>query len=347
MQNDECVNFQTWWHRNGARVSAVNTHGTCIRLHSNLDCTGLSLEVHAGTGHNNNLNKLQFEDTAQSVSSCGRSSSNVKCEVKNLFTPRIDSYMVSTASNNVLQIVDGITPLVASVGAFIIPGLDVLYGAIRFIIDLFTTEKSVEVLIDAKIEAAFARNSASQMNSKIRVITSHVQSILSTSTPAKYKKIELLLALSTCEEVMNLFQDEQYSFSQNKIASSSYLVAFSSVYLTVAKLSYEMLPEMRARTITSMRDLKQLNQEYLFQAKQQRMRMITWARATSTIHRVVDKLVCENYQFQFPACRIHIDCTYFPYCERCIVDIKNTISTALDIFFQPILTKLEKFPHTK
>lgn len=293
MRNDDCVTFENWWHYSGARVSAVDTHGTCVRLHEGLKCTGLSLEVKPGTQHHGYLNEVNFEDTARSLSSCTRESDNKECTVQVLFSKNVDSKKVTEASEQMLGVLENIASLAVSGFATVVPGLDLLYDGVKFFTGLFKTEKSTEDLIDAKVEEAFARNSASQMNAKINVIGRRLESLLSSDTPAADRRIDLGLALHTCEEVKNLFEDKHYSFSQNKLVSSPYLVAFSSLYLSVGKLVYELRPELRTRVTQDILELAQLNKKYITEAKLARKDKFTWTRLTTVAYTVQDKLVCE------------------------------------------------------
>lgn len=78
IRKGQCEDFEAWWHESGPRVSSVNTHDTCIRLHSELGCKGQYIQVQPGSSHHGQLNKLQFEDRAVSVSSCDTTLSDGK-----------------------------------------------------------------------------------------------------------------------------------------------------------------------------------------------------------------------------------------------------------------------------
>ncbi len=246
-----------------------------------------------------------------------------------------------------MGVLDDLASLASSGFSAVIPGHGLFYSGLKFVIGLFNSEKSTEALIDAKIEEAFARNSASQISAKMHVIDNRLESLLSTATPPGDRRIDLGLALHTCEEVKKLFEDNNYSFSKNRVVSSPYLVAFSSVYLSIAKLVYEMRPELRTRVSRHIDELAKLNKQYLEEAVKQRKEKFTWDYFPNG-YILEDRLVCEPGKigggrrpsdcYQYRSCRV------WSVCEKCLKNIKSSIDREIEKFFRPVINKLEKFP---
>lgn len=346
-RNDECIKLNDWWISQGSRVSGVHSHDTCIRLHERRDCSGFSLEIKPGGHHHDYLNNLDFEDTAKSVSSCKRAPIDKQCSVRVLFSRNIETEKVSIASEQILGVLDSLASLASSGFSAVIPGLDVFYSGLKFVTGLFNSEKSTEALIDAKIDEAFARNSASQISAKMHVINNRLQSLLSSTTPAGDRRIDLGLALHTCEEVKKLFEDNNYSFSKNRVVSSPYLVVFSSVYLSIAKLVHEMRPELRLRVAKDMNELTRLNKRYLEEAVKQRKEKFTWDYFPNG-YILEDRLVCEPGKIgggrRASDCYQYRSCRQWKKCEKCLTSIKSSIEMEIESFFRPVINMLEKFP---
>lgn len=338
-----CASFDSWWH--AGRVSSVDTHGTCVRLFENTNCAGPFLQVSPGTRYQENLNNVGFKDKAKSVGPCeAPAEDNLRCIAQDLFNPKIDIEMVSAATNEVLEMADEVVALAVSSDTTL--ELDAVYDTIKFILEVFNTEKLVEVLLDARTEPALAEIAADKMNAKVKTVTNRLKSILSTSQAPAFRRFELLVTLDSCKEVIRLFEDVDYPFSQHKVLSSTYIFAFSSIYFTVAKLSYAMIPETRTRTVQSMSELASLNQEYLTQVKERRQGMITLANVGSSgsdRYIAFDALVCREYGTQVAACNKYLSCTFIPNCERCLENIKRTLRENLDLFFNPVITRLSNF----
>lgn len=221
---DECVTLNDWWIDEGSsRVSSVGTHNTCIRVYMDRGCNGDSIEIKPGSSHHSSLGR--FDENVKSISACKRPVSQ-PCSVRDLFSTKIEAENVYDATTEILGIFDQLASLAASGFSSFIPGLDLFYDGLKLVTGMFDSDKATEALIDAKIEAAFAKNSASQISAKVHTINNRLLTVFSNFTPAADRRIELGVALNTCEEVAKLFEDENYSFSQNKLVSSPCSIFF-------------------------------------------------------------------------------------------------------------------------
>lgn len=77
-RNNECTTLNSWWIGWGSRVSGADSHNTCVRLYTEKDCTGYSLRIDPSFEYPGELREVNFEDKAQSVSSCNRVSNRKK-----------------------------------------------------------------------------------------------------------------------------------------------------------------------------------------------------------------------------------------------------------------------------
>ncbi len=261
------------WNSDYGRVSSVDTHGTCIRFYEHENCTGLSLETGLGSKNANELMLEQMDKWVTSVSSCEKSLDTSLCYIgihEPLFSKYIDTKTVNNANELMWDVFMELTSMAYNGVAIAVPGANIVFQAIKLSIDLFNPKQTTEALIEAKIEEAFARNSAIQISGKMKAIATRLNSVFSNTTLPVDRRIDVVVALHTCEEVKNLFQDNAYSFARNKTVSSPYLLTFSSVYMVVAKLAYEMRVELRSKIATEMMELTNLNKRYMKEAIHQR-----------------------------------------------------------------------------
>lgn len=351
-RNTECTNLNPWWVGSGSRVSGANSYDTCIRLYEGQNCEGTSLEIKPGGFYHSNLVILDFEDKARSVSACIRNTtnSNLQCYVKKLFSRSIDSSQISTASDNFLGSIDQLASISAGLISIKLSGVSQIYEGLKFIVKLFETEQNiVEALVDAKVERGLARNAASQMSAKMRAIHNRLKIVLDARSPTIDKRVELANAMHTCEEIQGLFADKSFALSRNKLVSSPYLVAFSAVYLTVAKLTYEMRPEVRPNLEIEIANLAELNKEYKIQSLRERSGKIVGLNKV-----VEDGLVCkpgivEGEVSARTECFIYIKCPIYDRvsdkCEECLERVKTSIEKDIEQFFRSVILNLEKFPN--
>lgn len=149
-------------------------------------------------------------------------------------------------------------------------------------------------------------------------------------------------AMGNCEEIYKLFLDKNYSLRKNVLISSPHLVAFSSVYLAVAKIAHKLLPSKRDELGNDMKQLTELIELYKEAAIEERQNLFE----------NVPVFVCNEF-WCHPD--LLMDQGFFGNevkkrscgdngCSPCIEMIRDSIQKEIDLFFQGIIGNLQKFP---
>jgi len=126
-------------------------------------------------------------------------------------------------------------------------------------------QDSLFILIDAEIDKSIARSSAIQMSTKMQTIENPLKLFFSNETSEQKKRIDLGIAMTTCEDVIVWLGSSANAFRRNNFISSPYLVMFSSVFLTLARFKLLINHDTFSRSHIAGKalELKVLNEKYL------------------------------------------------------------------------------------
>ncbi|CAL8080869.1 unnamed protein product [Orchesella dallaii] len=108
-----------------------------------------------------------------------------------------------------------------------------------------------DALIDAKVSAAIARKSVCELQAKICVIQNRYERLLSKIS-VEDRRLEVVPAIQTCEEVLQLFHDSTHVFRLHPLISSPFLITFSGIFVSVAELSMILIPSYKAPLLREM-----------------------------------------------------------------------------------------------
>lgn len=76
------------------------------------------------------------------------------------------------------------------------------------------------------------------------------------------KKLEIVPAIQSCEEILSLFRDSSYVFKSSPVITAPFLVIFSGIFMTVAELSLALIPSYREHLQLEIYSLMEAINEY-------------------------------------------------------------------------------------
>lgn len=113
-----------------------------------------------------------------------------------------------------------------------------------------------EALIDSKVSAAIAKKSVCELQAKLCVINNRYQRLLSEIS-VEDRRLEVVPAIQTCEEVLQLFHDATHVFRLNPLVTSPFIVTFAGIFVAVAELSMVLIPSYKGPLVGEMNLLSQ------------------------------------------------------------------------------------------
>lgn len=156
-----------------------------------------------------------------------------------------------------------------------------------------------EALIDSKVSAAIAKKSVCEMQAKLCVINNRYHRLLSDIS-LEDRRLEVVPAIQTCEEVLQLFHDPNHVFRMNPIVSSPFLAPFAGIFVAVAELSLVLIPSYKGPLIAEMALLRDTLTGYKTECIKARMDSIGFRslQPESMLNVVANGMPERNYRLE-------------------------------------------------
>jgi len=119
-----------------------------------------------------------------------------------------------------------------------------------------------EALIQVKIGKAIANAAVAQLHAKLVAVENRYGRLILETIPLEDRRLEVVPALSLCEEILQLFRDPGHIFMKQPLISAPFVVTFAAIYAAVAELSLGLIPSYSDPLIRQILILKQTVNHY-------------------------------------------------------------------------------------
>lgn len=148
--------------------------------------------------------------------------------------------------------------------------------------DTVATSSSLEEsLLAAKIDKVVVSGGILALRAKLTAIQNRYERLLEPNSSLDWadRRLEVIPALVLCEEILALFEDEEYIFARHPLSATPFLVTFGGVYVAVAEFSLAILPSYRTGLVKQMLLLGKVLASYKVTCVKMRMKEVVLRKA--------------------------------------------------------------------
>jgi hypothetical protein len=278
-----CSNLPEWWQDYGsptARVSSVKTRGKCVKLWSELNCTGEVLEVRQTTS---NLSALAFNDKTRSVSTCLRKdevsgASNKSCTDIRLFYE--NELPLQKKKNLVSDIAtkmkDGSKFLIiATPFTVFYPVIDAMHLLVTISNDIMNLNLTQQDLLIAGIDIRITKQSAYEAETEIRHWLDELE--LMVNSNATINSTTGRSTISHTYHAMSIILNSLKggAFMGNPLVSSPFLAFFAMVFYPILQVQLLFEPQRKNKICRQGAELEELLDMYQCNSTRARINLIS------------------------------------------------------------------------